>query len=66
MSSVHTKVRPLLCAMLSIGNILEFLCRKWKLYPRDVFYKSRLVYLFDYCFIYEKFVACREFWLASE
>jgi hypothetical protein len=21
---------------------------------------------FEYCFIYEKFVACREFWLASE
>jgi hypothetical protein len=36
-------VRPLSCARLSIGNILEFLCWKWKLYPRVVFRKSRLV-----------------------
>jgi hypothetical protein len=24
--SAHTKVRPLWCARLSIGNVLEFLC----------------------------------------
>jgi hypothetical protein len=39
-------------------NVLEFLCWKLKPYPRVVFRKSRL---FEYCFIYEKFVACREF-----
>jgi hypothetical protein len=35
-------VRPLSCARLSIGNVLEFLCWKWKPYPRVVFRKSRL------------------------
>jgi hypothetical protein len=33
-------VRPLSCARLSIGNVLEFLCWKWKPYPRVVFRKS--------------------------
>jgi hypothetical protein len=41
--SARTKVRPLSCARLSIGNILGFLRWKWKPYPRAVFRKSRLV-----------------------
>jgi hypothetical protein len=39
-------VRPLSCPRLSIGNIIEFLCWKWKPYPRVVFRK------FEYRFIY--------------
>jgi hypothetical protein len=35
-----------------IGNVLEFLCWKWKPYPRVVFHKS--------IFCNEKFVACGE------
>jgi hypothetical protein len=38
-----SKVHPLSCARVSIGNILEFLCWKWKPYPRVVFSKSSLV-----------------------
>jgi hypothetical protein len=38
-----TKVRPLSCARLSIGNVLGFLCWKWKPYPRVVFRESGLV-----------------------
>jgi hypothetical protein len=56
-------VRPLSCARLSIGKVLEFLCWKWKPYPRVVL---RNPDWFEYCFIYEKFVACREFWLSSQ
>jgi hypothetical protein len=41
--SAHTKVRPLSCARLSVGNVLEFVCWKWKPYPRVVFLMSRLV-----------------------
>jgi hypothetical protein len=41
--STHTKVCPLSCSRLWIGNVLEFLCWKWKPYPRVVFLKSRLV-----------------------
>jgi hypothetical protein len=37
------KVRPLSCARLSIGNVLEFLCWKLMPYPRVVFRKSTLV-----------------------
>jgi hypothetical protein len=50
-------VRPLSWARLSIENDLEFLCWKWKPYPRVVFCKSRMDG--EYCFIlvYEKFVA---------
>jgi hypothetical protein len=40
--SARTKVRPLSSANLSIRNVLEFLCWKWKPYPRVVFGKSRL------------------------
>jgi hypothetical protein len=51
--SAHTNVRPLSCATLSIGNVLEFLCWKWKPYPKVVFRKSRLVsvmfYISDVC-----------------
>jgi hypothetical protein len=36
-------MRPLSCARLSVGNVLEFLCWKWKPYPRVVFRKSILV-----------------------
>jgi hypothetical protein len=54
---ISIKVSPLSCARLSTGNVLEFLCWKWKPYPRVEFRKSRLG---EYCFIYEKFVACRE------
>jgi hypothetical protein len=36
---------------LSIGNVLKFLCWKWKPYPRVVFRKSDL---FECCFIYEE------------
>jgi hypothetical protein len=39
-------VRPLSCARLSIVNVLEYLCWKWKPYPRIVFRKSRLVWVF--------------------
>jgi hypothetical protein len=39
--SAHTKVRPLLCARLSIGSVLELICWKWKLFPRVVSRKSR-------------------------
>jgi hypothetical protein len=35
-------------ARLSIGNVLEFLCWKWKPYPRVVFRKSRLVSILFY------------------
>jgi hypothetical protein len=32
-----TKARPLSCAKLSIEDVLEFLCWKWKPYPGVVF-----------------------------
>jgi hypothetical protein len=41
-------VRPLSCARVSIGNVLELLCWKWKPYPRVVFRKSRLVWVLFY------------------
>jgi hypothetical protein len=41
----HTKVRSLPCARLSIGNVLEFLCWKWKPYLRVVFRKARLIFV---------------------
>jgi hypothetical protein len=42
-SLAQTKVHPLSCIKLSIRNVLGFLWRKWKPYPRAVFHKSRLV-----------------------
>jgi hypothetical protein len=59
----HTKECPLSCTRSLTGDVPEFLCWKWKHTPElysvgpDWFY---------YCFIYEKFVACREFLLVSE
>jgi hypothetical protein len=41
-------VRPLSCAKLSIASVLDFLCWKWKPYPRVVFPKSRLVWVLLY------------------
>jgi hypothetical protein len=35
-------MRPLSCARLSIGSVLEFLCWKWKPYPRVVFGKVQI------------------------
>jgi hypothetical protein len=51
--SAHTKARPLSCARLSTGNVLEFICWKWKPYPRAVFRKSRLVSVLFYLYIWE-------------
>jgi hypothetical protein len=49
-------VRPLSCTRLSIGNVLEFVCWKWKPYPWVVFRKSRLVwvlfYIWEICCLY--------------
>jgi hypothetical protein len=53
----HTKVHPLSCARLSIGNVLEYVgngSHTTELYSISPDW-------FEYCFIYEKFVACREF-----
>jgi hypothetical protein len=36
------------CSKLSIGNVLEYLCWKWKPYPRVVFHESRLVWVLFY------------------
>jgi hypothetical protein len=52
------RVSPLSCARLSIGNVLEFLCWKWKPYPELY---SVSPDWFEVCFMYEKFAACREF-----
>jgi hypothetical protein len=37
------RIRHIPCARLSIGNVLELLCWKWKPYPRVVFRESTLV-----------------------
>jgi hypothetical protein len=47
--SARNKVRPLSCSKLSIENVLDFLCSKWKMYPRYVFRTSKL---FRICQIY--------------
>jgi hypothetical protein len=46
-SGNHIRHKPR-CTKLSVGGALEWLCRKWKAYPRVVFCKSRLVWVLFY------------------
>jgi hypothetical protein len=44
---IPSKVCPLQCARLSIANVLEFICWKWKPYPKFSFRISPD--WFEYC-----------------
>jgi hypothetical protein len=54
----HTKVCPLSCARLLIGNVQNFYVGSGSHTPE---LDSVSPDWFEYCFIYEKSVACREF-----